>query len=100
MIEAVQGIVLRPVAHPLHPIDEGRHSEEGPLGMGLLKGHALDARLQSPNGIVSNLYGIIGKNRSVKAVVYGPPLAARSSRQPPHQDLPPGHDKQGECRDA
>jgi hypothetical protein len=46
-INAKQRVVLRPVEHLLHPVDEGRHSEEGLSKMGSLGGHALDVHSQS-----------------------------------------------------
>jgi hypothetical protein len=98
VIEAGQGVVLRPVARLLHPVDEGRHSEEGPSG--LLGGHPPKVRSQSRNGIIGDLYGIIG-NRSVKAVVYGPPLAGRSSQRPtPRYSAWPGQSRRAPKKTA
>ena len=60
-------------------------------------------RLRKPNMVFVDMFkwfaqhygmtGIIGV-RSVKAIVYGLPLAMRSSRRPLHQDLLPEQDKQ------
>jgi hypothetical protein len=52
---------------------------------GMWGGHALESRMQSGNGIVGDLYGIIdgdgrrggGRRSAAKAVVYGPPLTAK-----------------------
>ncbi len=58
VIKDGQHVVLRPVTCPLHPADGGRHLEEGPLRMGLLRGHVLEVRSQSWKCIFCNLYRI------------------------------------------
>jgi hypothetical protein len=55
---------------------------------GVWGGHRLEDRMQSGNGMVGDLYGIIGDGKGCgKSVVYGPPLSSRPAfdlaRQPP-----------------